>query len=61
MKARGGGAIVNIGSINAYIGKAKLGPYSVSKGGADDADAQRRADARAAIASASTSSTSAGR
>ena len=33
MKARGGGAIVNIGSVNAYIGEPKLGPYSVSKGG----------------------------
>jgi NAD(P)-dependent dehydrogenase (short-subunit alcohol dehydrogenase family) len=32
MKARGGGAIVNIGSVNAYIGAPKLGPYSVSKG-----------------------------
>lgn len=32
MKA-GGGSIVNIGSINAYIGLPKLGPYSVSKGG----------------------------
>ena len=33
MKTRGGGSIVNIGSINAYIGAPKLGPYSVSKGG----------------------------
>ena len=33
MKTRGGGAIVNIGSVNAYIGAPKLGPYSVSKGG----------------------------
>lgn len=33
MKARGGGSIINIGSINAYIGMPKLGPYSVSKGG----------------------------
>jgi len=33
MKTRGGGSIVNIGSINAYIGEPKLGPYSVSKGG----------------------------
>ena len=33
MKARGGGSIVNIGSINAYIGRTTLGPYSVSKGG----------------------------
>src|SRR5262245_31443496 len=33
MKARGGGSIVNIGSVNAYIGETKLAPYSVSKGG----------------------------
>ena len=33
MKARGGGSVVNIGSVNAYIGEPKLGPYSVSKGG----------------------------
>ena len=33
MKARGGGSIVNIGSINAYVGLPALGPYSVSKGG----------------------------
>jgi len=33
MKARGGGSIVNIGSINAYIGQDNLCPYSVSKGG----------------------------
>jgi NAD(P)-dependent dehydrogenase (short-subunit alcohol dehydrogenase family) len=33
MKARGGGSILNIGSVNAYIGAPKLGPYSVSKGG----------------------------
>jgi NAD(P)-dependent dehydrogenase (short-subunit alcohol dehydrogenase family) len=33
MKPRGGGAIVNIGSVNAYIGEPKLGPYSVAKGG----------------------------
>src|SRR5688572_17383812 len=33
MKARGGGSIVNIGSINAYAGSPKLGPYAVSKGG----------------------------
>lgn len=32
MKTRGGGSIVNIGSVNAYIGAPKLGPYSVSKG-----------------------------
>jgi NAD(P)-dependent dehydrogenase (short-subunit alcohol dehydrogenase family) len=33
MKRRGGGSIVNIGSVNAYVGAPKLGPYSVSKGG----------------------------
>ena len=33
MKQRGGGSILNIGSVNAYIGEPKLGPYSVSKGG----------------------------
>jgi NAD(P)-dependent dehydrogenase (short-subunit alcohol dehydrogenase family) len=33
MKTRGGGSIVNVGSVNAYIGEPKLGPYSVSKGG----------------------------
>lgn len=33
MKSRGGGSIVNIGSINAYVGSPKLGPYAVSKGG----------------------------
>lgn len=33
MKAHGGGSIVNIGSVNAYIGLPNLGPYSVSKGG----------------------------
>ena len=33
MRARGGGSVVNIGSINAYIGEPKLCPYSVSKGG----------------------------
>jgi NAD(P)-dependent dehydrogenase (short-subunit alcohol dehydrogenase family) len=33
MKARGRGSIVNIGSINAYVGLSNLGPYSVSKGG----------------------------
>ena len=33
MKAQGGGSIVNIGSINAYVGLSNLGPYSVSKGG----------------------------
>lgn len=33
MKTRGGGSILNIGSINAYVGSPKLGPYAVSKGG----------------------------
>jgi NAD(P)-dependent dehydrogenase (short-subunit alcohol dehydrogenase family) len=33
MKTRGGGSVVNIGSINAYVGLPALGPYSVSKGG----------------------------
>ncbi|HEY8549246.1 MAG TPA: oxidoreductase, partial [Vicinamibacterales bacterium] len=33
MRREGGGSIVNIGSINAYIGQDNLGPYSVSKGG----------------------------
>ncbi len=33
MKTRGGGSILNIGSINAYVGEPKLGPYAVSKGG----------------------------
>ncbi|HXW08645.1 MAG TPA: oxidoreductase [Vicinamibacterales bacterium] len=32
MKRTGGGVIVNIGSINAYVGLPNLGPYSVSKG-----------------------------
>jgi len=32
MRARGGGSIVNIGSVNAYVGEPKLGAYSVSKG-----------------------------
>lgn len=33
MRARGGGSIINIGSILAYVGEPKLGAYSVSKGG----------------------------
>jgi NAD(P)-dependent dehydrogenase (short-subunit alcohol dehydrogenase family) len=33
MRARGGGSIVNIGSVLAYVGEQKLGAYSVSKGG----------------------------
>jgi NAD(P)-dependent dehydrogenase (short-subunit alcohol dehydrogenase family) len=32
MRARGGGSIINIGSILAYVGEPKLGAYSVSKG-----------------------------
>ncbi len=32
MRARGGGSIINIGSVNAYIGGANLTSYSVSKG-----------------------------
>lgn len=32
MKEQGGGAIVNIGSVNAYIGEPKLMAYSASKG-----------------------------
>src|SRR5437870_6933653 len=32
MRARGGGSIVNIGSVNAYVGEPKLCAYSVSKG-----------------------------
>jgi NAD(P)-dependent dehydrogenase (short-subunit alcohol dehydrogenase family) len=33
MRARGGGSIINIGSLLAYVGEPKLGAYSVSKGG----------------------------
>ncbi len=33
MRAGNGGSILNIGSVNAYIGEPKLCPYSVSKGG----------------------------
>jgi len=33
MKTRQAGSIVNIGSVNAYIGESKLCAYSVSKGG----------------------------
>ena len=33
LRARGGGAVVNIGSVNAYVGEPKLCAYSVSKGG----------------------------
>ncbi|MDP9351660.1 MAG: oxidoreductase [Chloroflexota bacterium] len=33
MQERGGGAIVNIGSVNAYIGGRNLTSYSVTKGG----------------------------
>jgi NAD(P)-dependent dehydrogenase (short-subunit alcohol dehydrogenase family) len=33
MKERRSGCIINIGSVNAYIGERKLLPYSTSKGG----------------------------
>lgn len=33
MQERGGGAVVNIGSVNAYIGGKNLTSYSVTKGG----------------------------
>jgi NAD(P)-dependent dehydrogenase (short-subunit alcohol dehydrogenase family) len=33
MEQQGGGSIINIGSINAYIGEPKLTAYSASKGG----------------------------
>ena len=33
MKPQGCGCIINIGSVNAYIGESKLLAYSVSKGG----------------------------
>jgi len=33
LRRRGGGSVVNIGSILAYVGEPKLGAYSVSKGG----------------------------
>ena len=33
MRARGGGSVINIGSVLAYTGEPKLGAYSVSKGG----------------------------
>ncbi len=42
MKTRGGGSILNIGSINAYVGSPKLGPYAVSKGGLMTLTTQRR-------------------
>lgn len=32
MKAQGGGSIINIGSVNAYIGEPKLMAYSAAKG-----------------------------
>lgn len=32
MRARGGGSVINIGSLLAYVGERKLGAYSVSKG-----------------------------
>jgi NAD(P)-dependent dehydrogenase (short-subunit alcohol dehydrogenase family) len=33
LKNRGGGSIINIGSVNAYVGETKLLAYSTSKGG----------------------------
>ena len=33
MRARGGGSVINIGSVLAHGGEPKLGAYSVSKGG----------------------------
>jgi NAD(P)-dependent dehydrogenase (short-subunit alcohol dehydrogenase family) len=33
MRQRGGGSIVNIGSVNAYVGQPDLTAYSASKGG----------------------------
>jgi NAD(P)-dependent dehydrogenase (short-subunit alcohol dehydrogenase family) len=33
MRRRGGGSVVNIGSVNAYVGQGDLTAYSVSKGG----------------------------
>ena len=33
LEQRGGGAILNIGSVNAYIGEPKLTAYSAAKGG----------------------------
>jgi NAD(P)-dependent dehydrogenase (short-subunit alcohol dehydrogenase family) len=33
MRRRGGGSVVNIGSVNAYVGQGDLMAYSVSKGG----------------------------
>jgi NAD(P)-dependent dehydrogenase (short-subunit alcohol dehydrogenase family) len=33
LERRGGGAVLNIGSINAYIGEPKLTAYSTAKGG----------------------------
>jgi NAD(P)-dependent dehydrogenase (short-subunit alcohol dehydrogenase family) len=33
MRERGRGSVINIGSINAYVGGGNLFPYSISKGG----------------------------
>jgi NAD(P)-dependent dehydrogenase (short-subunit alcohol dehydrogenase family) len=33
LRARGGGSVINIGSMLAYVGEPRLGAYSVSKGG----------------------------
>ena len=61
MKARGGGSIINIGSINAYIGQHNLFAYSVSKGGLMTLTKNAALGLAAATGSASISSTSAGR
>ena len=61
MKSRGGGSIVNIGSINAYVGLPNLGPVLGLEGRADDADEECGSGAEPATASASISSMSAGR
>ena len=45
MRARGGGAVVNIGSVNAYIGEPKLCPVLGVQGRADDLDQEHRGDA----------------
>jgi hypothetical protein len=38
MKEQGSGSIINIGSVNAYIGEPKLMAYSAAKGALDDFD-----------------------
>ena len=42
MKTRGGGSIVNIGSVNAYIGEPEPRSVLGLERRADDDDAQRR-------------------